>query len=92
MAAGLEDWPYSNYLEWIGKREGKLVDRTFVGQHFQSGNDYADFVADYLRTRRMPDEGMRYLLEFERRRGDSHLQDDCHLKDSILSSHAAFFI
>jgi putative transposase len=67
LAAGLEAWPYSNYQEWIGKREGKLVDRAFISRHFRSGKDYAEFVADYLRTRRMPDEGMRYLLDFDQR-------------------------
>ena len=25
-----EDWPYSNYLEWIGKRAGTLIDRELV--------------------------------------------------------------
>ncbi len=23
----LEEWPWSNYLEWVGRRQGKLVDR-----------------------------------------------------------------
>jgi hypothetical protein len=27
------DWPYSNYLEWIGEREGTLVERGFVRIH-----------------------------------------------------------
>lgn len=47
LVEGLEDWPYSNYLEWIEKRGGRLVDRAFVREHFQSAQDYADFVADY---------------------------------------------
>ncbi|MBV7336048.1 transposase [Chloroflexi bacterium TSY] len=25
-------WPYSNYLEWIAKRNGTLVDRNFIDQ------------------------------------------------------------
>ena len=66
LAAGMEDWPYSNYLEWIGQRGGKLVDLAFVREHFQSGNDYMDFVADYLHSRRLPEEGLSYLSEFDR--------------------------
>jgi len=29
-----EDWAYSNYLEWLGAREGNLVDREFIADHF----------------------------------------------------------
>jgi hypothetical protein len=38
------DWPYSNYLEWVKKREGTLVDREFVNGFFQSSKDYENFV------------------------------------------------
>jgi len=37
-------WPYSNYLDWVGKRDGILVDREFVGQYFTTPADYEDFV------------------------------------------------
>lgn len=32
----LEVWPWSNYLEWIGKRNGTLYNETFVKTHFRS--------------------------------------------------------
>ena len=51
FVADVEDWPFSNYLEWIGKRGGKLVDHAFIREHFQSTKDYADFVEDYLLDR-----------------------------------------
>ena len=41
-----EDWPYSNYLEWIGKRDGMLQDEEFIRDHFVSRSDYLDFVTD----------------------------------------------
>jgi REP element-mobilizing transposase RayT len=44
----LEQWPYSNYHEWIGVRAGTLVDRAFVQEHFEAGEDYARFVQQYL--------------------------------------------
>ena len=60
MAAPL-DWPYSNYAEWVGAREGVLVERAFVTDHFGTARDYEIFVLDYLRTRRLPDELRAYL-------------------------------
>jgi REP element-mobilizing transposase RayT len=29
-----EDWPYSNYVDWIGLRSGALKDQTFIHAHF----------------------------------------------------------
>ena len=51
----VEDWPYTNYLEWVGERAGTLVDRDFVEAHFQSADEYRAFVAEYVATRQMPD-------------------------------------
>jgi putative transposase len=34
LASTPEDWPYSNYLEWLGERPGTLIDRAFVGEHY----------------------------------------------------------
>lgn len=48
VVAGLvnrpEDWPYSNYLEWIGKRAGTLLDRDFVQLHYARPAEYEAFV------------------------------------------------
>lgn len=52
----LEEWPYSNYLEWIGLRQGSLVDREFIADIFASAEVYEEFVRDYLLTRQLPDE------------------------------------
>ena len=40
----IEDWPYSNYLDWIGVRNGQLVDREFIGIYFESSEAYRAFV------------------------------------------------
>ena len=37
---GLDDWPYSNYLDWVGKRAGTLVDRAFICKHFPTPEQY----------------------------------------------------
>lgn len=44
LVKDLSEWPYSNYLEWIGKRNGNLVDRQFVWTYFKNGEEYQDFV------------------------------------------------
>ena len=43
-AADVALWPYSNYLEWIEKRNGTLVDREFVRQYFRSADAYQAYV------------------------------------------------
>jgi len=60
----LEEWPYSNYLEWIGTRNGTLVDQAFTRGHFPAGEAYASFVLDYLAGLGKLPEGIdEYLLE-----------------------------
>jgi REP element-mobilizing transposase RayT len=44
----VEQWPYSNYHEWVGARKGSLVDRPFVKGLFATGTAYAAFVQDYV--------------------------------------------
>ena len=41
-----EDWAYSNYREWIGVRDGALVNKVFVQNHFPSADEYVKFVSD----------------------------------------------
>jgi putative transposase len=65
LVADPADWPYSNYMEWIGERDGTLVDRAFVAEHFPEPGRYQEFVADYLRGRKLPEELEGYLGEWE---------------------------
>jgi len=39
-------WPYSNYLEWIDKRQGTLVDRDLIRVYFAAPRDYESFIQD----------------------------------------------
>jgi putative transposase len=59
----LEEWPYSNYLEWVGRRSGALVDRQFVRKMFGDPARYKASVLDYLQSRRLPDE-LEYLADY----------------------------
>ena len=42
-----ENWQYSNYLAWIGERNGKLIDNKFVHEHFSSPKMYRKFIYGY---------------------------------------------
>ena len=61
MVSNPANWPYSNYLEWIGEREGILYDPGFVHQNFISSAAYRVFVLDDLHGRDLPDEIRQFL-------------------------------
>lgn len=57
-------WPYSNFREWIGARDGTLIDEKFVGEFFASPEEYCDFVCQYLENNDVLPEGTEeYVLE-----------------------------
>jgi len=60
------NWPWSNYLEWIGERDGSLIDHDFIQQ--QSGNkeEYKHFLFQYLNSRNLPDEVIWFLNDLEK--------------------------
>jgi REP element-mobilizing transposase RayT len=62
----MADWPYSNYLEWIGERAGSLVDRRFVLAHFESPEQYSKFVHDYVLDPQLPRALQDHLDDWER--------------------------
>ncbi len=57
-----EDWTFSNYLEWVGRRGGTLVDREFVREHSRDGVEYEAFVREEAQRWREA-EMARYLDE-----------------------------
>lgn len=60
------DWQWSNYLEWIGERNGSLVDREFIERQFGSAQEYRKFVFQYLKTLDLPDDVQKFLDELMR--------------------------
>ncbi len=66
LEAGLvvkpEQWRYSNYAEFVGKRNGHLVDREFVKVNFGSHREYEDFVMDYTPPEKVQNELRHYLF------------------------------
>jgi REP element-mobilizing transposase RayT len=59
----LEDWPFSNYLDWIGIREGELIDPEFMGSYFRTASGYREFVIDYQDDPEIEEKITRYLLD-----------------------------
>jgi hypothetical protein len=50
MVNNLNDWLYSNYLEWVGLRSGILFDKNFVNAHFTNAEEYMRFILEYSPT------------------------------------------
>ena len=58
-----EDWPYSNYLEWIGQRPGTLKDEAFIRDRFPTPEAYRHFVADYQDEMRAYEHIKKYVWD-----------------------------
>jgi REP element-mobilizing transposase RayT len=57
----LEDWQYSNYLEWIGFRQGTLWEKEFMKDNFSTCEAYKTFVTDYISPKQEDKEWQKYL-------------------------------
>ena len=66
LAAAPEMWDFSNYLEWLGLRNGTLVNREFIRENFGTGEEYKKFVAEYIQNRRVDEEFRMYVEGLER--------------------------
>ncbi len=55
LVDSLDDWPYSNFHEWVGCRSGQLWDASFVANNFKSSENYQDFLMDYIVSKIEPD-------------------------------------
>jgi REP element-mobilizing transposase RayT len=49
-----EDWPYSNYHEWLEGRPGPFFDPVFLASQFSNSNEYRLFVQQYLASHDLP--------------------------------------
>ena len=59
------NWPYSNYPEWIGERDGSLFDRRFVHTQFSNPDDYKDFVMEYIKTQKIPEDIKKFIGDLD---------------------------
>ncbi|MEZ4867194.1 MAG: transposase [Caldilineaceae bacterium] len=66
IADTVELWPYSNYPEWIGMRNGTIIDRTFVEALFPHPDHYRAMVHNYITGRHKFPLGLQsYLASLE---------------------------
>ena len=63
LADSLESWQFSNYLEWIGKRKGKLVDHDFIKGRFPNPKDYIKLVLDYTPPEKLTESIRQYIFD-----------------------------
>jgi putative transposase len=66
LVADPADWEYSNYLEWTGERKGTLVDRDFIENQFDNGEEYRKFLFHYLKSRNLPEDVRMFLDDLEK--------------------------
>jgi len=59
----IEEWEFSNYLEWVGERKGSLIDTDLRDKHFPAGKGYENYVMDYVSDKQARNELRKYLFE-----------------------------
>ncbi len=59
----IQDWPYSNYLEWIGQRAGTLKDEAFIRECFPNPEAYQQFVVDDQNEKRNLEFITKYIWD-----------------------------
>lgn len=47
LVDNLEDWKFSNFLEWIGKRNGTLFDDEILKNHYYDSKTYAECITEH---------------------------------------------
>ncbi|MCL5958107.1 MAG: transposase [Chloroflexi bacterium] len=58
-----EDWPFSDYREWIGQRAKYLGDNGPVQGFFTTAEEYRQFVTDYHEETQNSDKIGRYIWD-----------------------------
>jgi len=58
-----EEWPFSNYNDWLGKRNGMLIERDFIASYFKNPQEYERFVLEFRIDKESEEKLQAYLLE-----------------------------
>lgn len=56
-------WEFSNYLEWINRRKGSLVDREFIEGRFSNSIEYKQFVLNYTPPEKIQKGLKKYFFD-----------------------------
>lgn len=65
LSARPEDWRYSNYLEWIGRRSGPLRDDIFIRSYFSTPIEYSKFVMEFEGELSVDESIKKYTWDWE---------------------------
>ena len=53
LVDAIEKWEYSNYHEWVGNRDGKLMDSELRSGYFKNPIEYKLFLDEYVDIKRI---------------------------------------
>ncbi len=73
LVENIEDWKYSNYLEWIGKRKGTLIELRLRDKYFLGGKGYKEFVEDHFSNKQFRNEIRKYLIKLKSKKNKLRL-------------------
>jgi hypothetical protein len=63
LVSRAQDWPYSNYREWIGLKIGDLKDEDFIRSRFPTPKEYEQFLTDDRNEKRDPSPIADYIWD-----------------------------
>lgn len=49
-----------------GERKGTLVDHELIQEQFVSAEEYKKFLSEYLKSRQLPEDVLRFINELEK--------------------------
>ncbi len=70
LVENIEDWKYSNYQEWIGKRNGTLIDLKLRDKYFLAGKCYKEFVEGHFSNKQFRNEIGKYLIKLKSKKNN----------------------
>lgn len=74
VVKNIEDWKYSNYHEWINKRNGSLFHAKFRDKYFPNGRGYETFVMEYFSNKQANRMIREYLKKLKK--GEVHFRGE----------------
>lgn len=71
LVKNIDDWKFSNYHEWINKRNGSLFDAQFRDKYFPNGEGYEAYVLKHFSNKAFENMIRKYLSKIKK--GKAHL-------------------
>ncbi len=66
LAGSPGEWEYSNYREWMRRREGTLVNHGFITENYGSPAEYEKLIMEHIAARSLPEDLKEHLRGVER--------------------------